>query len=47
MPNWNLSNEMMLALGLTAVALAFLLILWLIRRSANPEDCPKKVTGIQ
>ncbi len=46
MPNWNLSNEMMLALGLTAVALAFLLILWLIRRSANPKVCRKKVTGI-
>lgn len=46
MPNWNLSNETMLALGLTAVALVFLLILWMIRRSTNPKVCRKKVVGI-
>ncbi len=46
MPNWNLSNEAMLGLGLGAVALAFLLILWLIKRSTNPKVCKKKVTGI-
>lgn len=46
MPNWNLSNEIMLALGLTAVALVFLLILWMIRRSTNPKVCRKKVVGI-
>ena len=46
MPNWNLSNEAMLGLGLGAVALAFLLILWLIKRSTNPKVCQKKVTGI-
>ena len=33
---------MMLALGLPAVALAFLLILWLIRRSTNPKGLPEK-----
>ncbi|MEI3037425.1 MAG: hypothetical protein V8T62_11230 [Oscillospiraceae bacterium] len=42
MPNWNLSNETMLALGLTAVALVFLLILWMIRRSTNPKVCRKR-----
>ena len=36
----------MLALGLTAVALVFLLILWMIRRSTNPKVCRKKVVGI-
>lgn len=46
MPNWNLSNEAMLGLGLGAVAIAFLLILWLIKRSTNPNVCKKKVTGI-
>ena len=37
MPNWNLSNEIMLALGLTAVALVFLLILWIILRRTKPK----------
>ncbi|MDD3192840.1 MAG: hypothetical protein PHE47_03170 [Oscillospiraceae bacterium] len=46
MPNWNLSNETMLAVGLTAVALVFLLILWLIRRSTNPKVCRRKVTAM-
>ncbi len=46
MPNWNLSNEMMLVIALAAIALAFLLILWLIKRSTNPKVCRRKVTGI-
>ena len=46
MPNWNLSNEATLAVGLTATALVLLLILWLIRRSTNPKVCRRKVTAL-
>lgn len=46
MGDWKISNETILAVSMVALAIVFLLILWLIRRSTNPKACRKKVTGI-
>lgn len=46
MGDWKISNETILAVSMVALAVVFLLILWLIRRSTNPKVCRKKVTGI-